>query len=223
MRPRNPMRHIGIGVGKPCRAHRTKIECRPDRARICLAPGRFSMADNFLLFHGTAVHAGARPQGPAHRPGQGRRPCSAGPLLPHRPLPGGRRRRLAHHPLRSGPLHLPGQGHLSQRRATRPLSRRRVHAAHRAATCSTSRSSTSPAARWSASTTSPWASQHDGVRDILYVLEVDIGVRSISAGCFQGVLPPTVDPPPAAAAFRPTPSAGSSATSSSPIRSAACA
>jgi magnesium transporter len=35
------------------------------------------------------------------------------------------------------------------------------------------------------------AIQHDGVRDTLNVLEVDIGVRSILRRVFQGVLPPT--------------------------------
>ena len=71
-----------------------------------------------------------------------------------------------------------------------PLPRRRVHAAHRRATCWTSRSSTSPAARWCASTTSPWRSSTTASATSLTVLEVDIGVRSIFRRLLQGVLPP---------------------------------
>ena len=41
--------------------------------------------------------------------------------------------------------------------------------------------------------------QHDGQRDILTVLEVDIGMRSIFRRLLQGVLPRALDPPPAAA------------------------
>ena len=64
---------------------------------------------------------------------------------------------------------------------------------------------------------------HDGARDILTVLEVDIGVRSIFRRVFQGVLPPRwirrLQQPHSAQLHL----AGSSPTSWSPTRSAACA
>ena len=57
------------------------------------------------------------------------------------------------------------------------------------ATCSTSRSSTSTAARWSASTTSPSKSvATTAIRS--RVMEIDVGVRSIFRRVVQGVLPP---------------------------------
>ena len=57
-------------------------------------------------------------------------------------------------------------------------------------TCWTSRSSTSTAAKWCASTISPSRSATDGQRDTLAVLEVDIGVRSIFRRLLQNALPP---------------------------------
>jgi magnesium transporter len=65
------------------------------------------------------------------------------------------------------------------------------------------------------------AIQHDGQRDILTVLEVDIGVRSMFRRLFQGVLPRRWIRA-CRAASRPTPSAGNSPTWWSPTRCAAC-
>ena len=67
---------------------------------------------------------------------------------------------------------------------------RRIHAAGGARPCSTSRSSTRRAARWCASTTSPSRSGRRTAATVLWVLEVDIGIRSIFRRLVQGVLPP---------------------------------
>ena len=58
--------------------------------------------------------------------------------------------------------------------------------------------------------------------DILWVLDVDIGIRSIFRRLVQGVLPPRWIRQPAGGQFRRTPSAGNSATFWSPIRSGGC-
>ena len=65
----------------------------------------------------------------------------------------------------------------------------------------------STAAKWSASTTSTMNIHHDGVRDTLLVVDIDIGVRSILRRLFQGVLPPAAIRQ-SAASIRRIPSAG---------------
>ena len=158
---RDPMRHIGNGVRKPCRAHpqdRVEVPSRSRRSHLSGA-GAFSMADNLLFF----TELLSMPVFDLKGRRIGRVKDAALVPLVHasridRLLVGGGDAWLDH-PLRSGPLHLPGPraSTLSDEQSSSRITTTSTCCAS-PATCWTSRSSMSPAARWCASTTSPWRS-----------------------------------------------------------------
>ena len=143
--------------------------------------------------------------------------------VPRRPLPGGRRLGAGSPSgtTRSPPS--PSRAASSSATSSSPPTTTTSTCCASAATCWTSRSSTSTAARWCASTMSPSRSGTSGGRDVLQ--RPGSGHRHP-----QHRAPPAAGRAAAArgsagcrAPSRPIPSAGNSATSSSPIRSAACA
>ena len=166
------------------------------------------MADNSPLLHGTAVHAGGTTSRAAVSAGSRTPPWSRWSIPPASTAswwaaaePGSPSATTRSAPSRST---------RASTSATRSSSRTTTTSTCCAspATCSTSRSSTSHGRKVVRVNDVTLEIQHDGVRDTLYVLEVDIGVRSIFRRAASGRRCRRAGSAACSARFRPTPSLG---------------